>query len=159
MILLLLIAAILPHDGTLRDNVDQIEVNHFFADDGKYVFSQLLFRDWSDHTERFQLRAWRMARPVVHPMPEDPLAGEVSEVAGFNVQLRPAISPSVALPKEINGRYVCHWFDGGHERIVTAPICKETYTLFDPELEDRAYLPKEKRAELRRFKAEAKGRE
>lgn len=121
-ILLLFLISILPSPEPLRERCDRIEVNHFYDDDRRLVFDQLLFWDWSHDAGRFQLRAWRMVK-----------------------------SPG-AIPQYSHSRrcWQSNWYDGDLWRCVEAECVTETWTQYDPELTDREFLPKEHRRELRR---------
>ena len=43
--------------ATLRQRVDLIELNHFVDEDGREVFRQVIFYDWSKSHKRFHVRA------------------------------------------------------------------------------------------------------
>lgn len=45
MIFLLLFTTI-PFDVTVSETVDIVEVNHFYDDNGRHVFDQVIFYDW-----------------------------------------------------------------------------------------------------------------
>lgn len=150
----LLIAAsllsVVPHDTAVRESVDVVEVNNFFDQDGKYVFTQLIFRDWCEAADCHQIRAWRMVKPRQTPPIEQPFVDEISEVAKCDLRWRSFATHGPMLPRELDGKFVCHWLDGEVERVITARECRETYTVHDPEVSERESLPKEKRAELRK---------
>jgi len=119
--LILLLLAVLPLDSIARESCDKIEVNLFYDDQARLVFEQLLFYDWHDSAERFNLRGWRMVK-------------NQSQLPRLN---------------QFTNRYECHWMDGDIERIVTAPVVSYSQTQFDPELTEREFLAKERRRELR----------
>lgn len=130
-LILILIAAVLPHDTALRESCDRITVNSFYDDQARLVFDQLLFEDWDGDAGRFQLRAWRMVRWI---------GGD-----------KHSVPSAMVLPRfnHATGNYECRWMDGEVERVVRAPIVQRTQTQYDPELAEREFLPKEKRRELR----------
>lgn len=113
--------AISPREDVASERVDLIEVNHFYDDQGRLVFDQLLFYDWSHDDGRYQLRAWRMVKN--------------------NTQLPQRNWQS--------GGYVATWQDGDVLRKISAASTRESWTQYDPELTEREFLPKEKRRELR----------
>lgn len=113
-------AAAIPRDGVARESCDVIEVNAFYGDDGKLIFDQAIFWDWSDRDARYMVRAWRLIR---HPS---------------------------QLPQRDweHGGYVTSWHDGELLRHVRAKSIRETWLQYDPELVERNWLPRERRAEL-----------
>ena len=113
--------AISPREDVATERVDLIEVNHFYDDQGRLVFDQLLFYDWSHDDGRYQLRAWRMVKN--------------------NAQLPQRNWQS--------GGYGAIWQDGDVLRKISAPSIRESWTQYDPELTEREFLPKERRRELR----------
>lgn len=113
--------AISPREDVATERVDLIEVNHFYDDQGRLVFDQLLFYDWSHDDGRYQLRAWRMVKN--------------------NAQLPQRNWQS--------GGYSAIWQDGDVLRKISAPTTRESWTQYDPELTEREFLPKERRRELR----------
>jgi hypothetical protein len=131
-IALLTIAAINPQPGILRERVDLVEVSHFYDSENRLVFDQLLFWDWSHEAGRHQLIAWRMIKP--------------------NTSDKQSVGQPLMLPRysHAHGEWICEWLDGDVQRRVSATNARETWTQFDPELEDREWLPKEKRKELRK---------
>lgn len=121
MFLLLILAALLPTEDVVRERVDLIETNHFYDDQGRLVFDQLLFYEWSNEDARHQLLAWRM------------------------------VKNSNQIPEYSHGRKVwsATFKDGDVLRRIDAGYTRETITQYDPELSEREHLPKEKRRELR----------
>lgn len=117
-------ACILPRDGVARETVCLIEVNHFYDEQARLVFDQAIFYDWSHGDARYMVRAWRLVK-----------------------------NPN-QLPQRDweNGGYVALWQDGEVLRQVRAPAIRESWTMHDPELAEREYLPKERRKELRTVK-------
>lgn len=122
MMFALIIAALtlLPSDDVACDSVDLIEVNHYFDDEARHVFDQLIFRDWDARANRFQVRAWRLLK---HP----------SQWPTHNWSI---------------GRWEVIWHDGEVTRRVEAKAYRESWSQFDPEMRERDYLPKEKRRRL-----------
>lgn len=109
-----------PQEDVAIETVDLIEVNHFFDEEGRPVFDQCLFYDWSPEASRFMVRAWRLVR---HPS---------------------------QLPRRDWARdaHVAVWQDGPVLRKVRALSVRETFTKYDPELIEREFLPKERRRDL-----------
>lgn len=121
-----------PQPGILREHCDLIEVNSMYDDQSRLVFTQLLFYDWHSDAARFNLVAWRMVKPAHSD--------------------KQSVSQPLMLPRysHAHGEWICEWLDGDVWRRVSATNARETWTQFDPELEDREWLPKEKRKELRK---------
>lgn len=102
------------------DQVEVIEYNHFYDEQGRHVFDQLIFFDWSPHENRYQIRDWRLIKTV-------------SQAPYYD---------------SARGVYVATWHDGLTLRQVRAAGIRETWTQHDPELIERSVLPKEHRREL-----------
>ena len=113
-----------PREDVTTDRVDLIEINHFYDENGKHVFDQIIFYDWCNKDCRFHVRAWRLLK-------------KPTQVPSRNWQ---------------NGDYVAVWHDTGDvlRRVRGATIC-ETWTQYDPELHERQFRPKDKRRDLSRF--------
>jgi hypothetical protein len=80
----------------------------------------VIFYEWSPEAGRHQVRAWRLLK---------------------NASQRPRKDFA-------SGDYVAVWHDGDVLREVRSPATRETWTQYDPELVEREFLPKERRAEL-----------
>jgi len=66
--LLSVVIALLPHTPIVRDRCDLVEVNHFYDEEGRLVFDQVIFYDWCDSQCRYNVCAWRMLkRPAQWP--------------------------------------------------------------------------------------------
>lgn len=116
--------ALHPTQDVAEDEVDLIEVNHFYDEQGRLVFDQVIFYEWSPEQNRYHVRAWRLLK-----------------------------SPA-QLPRKNwkQGDFLAIWQDGDLLRKVRARNIHETWTQYDPELVEREFLPKEKRRELRKLK-------
>ena len=117
-----------PHEDVLDDHVDLIEVNHYYDEHGKLVFDQLIFYDWRAKDGRFQVRDWKM------------------------------IKKRTQLPRKNwrTGKFTVIWQEGDQLRKVRAVSVRETWTQQDPELLERDFLPKDRRPELARLRADKK---
>lgn len=114
-----------PTDDVAVDEVDLIEINHFHDEQGKPVFDQIIFYDWSAADSRYQVRAWRMLKTP-------------AQIPRKNWR---------------DGGYVAVWHDtqnGDVLRKVKSQSFRESWTQYDPELIEREFLPKEKRRDLKR---------
>lgn len=119
-LLLTVVISMVPVDSVVRDTVDLIEVNHVYDDRGRLVLQQVIFWDWHADRGRFHVVAWRMLR-------------ETGQIPRRDWQ---------------QDDYFCLWYDGDVLREVRAPSRSETWTQFDPELDDRQELPRSLRRKL-----------
>lgn len=111
---------ITPVDAVRYEPVDLIEVNHFYDEQGRLVFDQIIFYDWSPRASHYMVRAWRLVKSPAQLPQQDFRAGG----------------------------YTAVWHDGEVLRHVRAESKRETWTQYDPELVEREFLPKERRKEL-----------
>ena len=109
-----------PIEDVPRDRIDLIEVNHFHDDQGRLVFDQVIFYEWSPEKGRHQVQAWRLLKNSGQKPRRDYQTGE----------------------------YVASWLDGEMLREVRGRTMRESWTQYDPELVEREHLAKEKRKEL-----------
>lgn len=114
------LAAIVPIETVCRERCDVIETNDFRDENGRTVFVQQIFYEWSPCHERYMVRAWRLVKNG-QPMPE------------YDHDRR---------------CWSCTWLDGEIMRCVTATSYRQSFTQFDPELCEREILCKDKRREL-----------
>ncbi len=106
--------------ASLAERVDLIELNHFVDENGREVFQQLIFYDWSKQERRFHVRAWRLIK-----------GPEQLPVRRWNPTL-----------------YECVWHDGGVRKMVTASSMRETWSQEDPERANRRFLAEDRRIPL-----------
>lgn len=125
-ILVWLALAIVPGDATnstdpvAKQRVDLIELNHFIDQDGREVFRQVLFYDWSPRHRQYIIRAWRL-------------------VKNDSLIPRRRWSPS---------GFECVWHDDGVLRHVMSGSFRETWTQHDPERANRLIVAEEDRVPL-----------
>lgn len=100
-------------------SVDLIELNHYLDHEGREVFRQVIFYDWSPATAQYHVRHWRLVRS------DDELPQRV-----------------------VAGQYECRWTKDGQQRIVLAKRKRETTSHRDPEQTNRRLLPEDKRRPL-----------
>lgn len=120
MAIAMVLLSILPQTGIARDRADVVEVNWFYDDTGRLVFTQMVWWLWNRDLARSECMAWRLLR---HP------------------SQRPQLDWRT-------GEYVSAWQDGDLFRVVRSTAFRETWTQVDVELIDRDVLPKERRQEL-----------
>ena len=111
-----------PVEDVAVDRVDLIELNHFHDEQGKQVFDQIIFYDWSPTRGHYNVLAWRLLK---HPS-------------------------QLPVRDWSTGDYVTVWRDNAVLREVRAETMRESWTQYDPELIERSFLPKEQRRELRK---------
>ena len=56
----ILLLGIIPLDIPTTDKVDLVEHNHFYDENGREVFQQLIWWDWDKYNSRFVIRDWRL---------------------------------------------------------------------------------------------------
>ena len=100
-----------------------MEVNHFYDEQGRLVFDQVIFYDWSPEHSRHMVRAWRLVKnPTQLPERDWRDGGYLGGLAGRR-------NRSAAFRRA---------------------SMRESWTQYDPELVEREFLPKERRKELRK---------
>ena len=109
-----------PYEDLASDQVDLVEINHYYDENGRLVFDQIIFYDWSTGSNRYHVRDWRMLK-------------------------NPAQIPHRDWQK---GNYIAIWRDDGVLRKVVAKAARESWTQYDPEFIEREFLPKEMRRKL-----------
>ena len=98
--------------------VDLVEVNHYHDARGEHVFDQVIFYSWSAQRKRYDVREWRLAK-----------------------------SQSM-YPTWRRNRWLTRWHEDGVMREVVASSRRETWTAYDPELQERKQLEQEQRLPL-----------
>ena len=113
-----------PVQSPAVDEVDLVEINHFYDEQGRLVFDQVIFYEWSSDASRYQVRDWRLLK-------------KPSQIPLRNWRDR---------------NYEAIWHDFKNQdvlRKVRAKMVRETWTQYDPELVEREFLPDEKRRKLK----------
>lgn len=118
---ILALLSIVHRSVTVTDAVDLIERNHFYDDECRLVFEQVIFYDWSEKDGRYQVRAWRLIKDPSH----------------------------IPVRDYQTGGYRATWIDGDILRCIYSKSYQETFTQHDPELIERQFLEKERRKPLR----------
>lgn len=119
-LLALVLISLNPIELVARDTVDLVEVNSFYDDQGRLVFDQTIFYDWSPPHGRYMVRAWRLVKNP-HQIPDLDHA---------------------------SGKWRCLWNDGEVTRLVIAGQYRRTWEQFDPEHVERHYFPEKCRKGL-----------
>ena len=115
-----MILGVSPDAPTVQDQVDLIEVNHYYDSQGRLIFDQVIFYQWSQVDARFHVTAWRLLKS----------------------------SWQVPRKRWSDGNYTTTWRDGDVVRSVVGRNMRETWTQYDPELIERDFLPREYRRGL-----------
>ncbi|MCC9602790.1 hypothetical protein LOC67_19745 [Stieleria sp. JC731] len=105
---------------TTQATVDMVELNHFLDDNGREVFRQVVFYDWSSKNRQLEVRAWRL---VKHPS-------------------------QLPRPQHRGEGFVTRWQDKYVTREVVARTMRETFSQEDPERVNRNVLPENERRPL-----------
>lgn len=114
-----------PSAMMIEDRVDLVELNHFYDEQARKVFDQILFYDWNEAHSRYQVADWRLVKYQ-------------NQVPTYDWKRR---------------KYVAVWRDAKNRnqlRRTVSDLFRETTTQYDPELIDCTLLPKELRRELAR---------
>lgn len=140
-------------DQVLTDKVDVVEVNHFYDEQGRYVFDQVIYYDWNRYEGRYDVVDWRLIKNAREEL-------SVEEVRIKQVKLNknkfvPAYVPkwtgSDMIPtKQANGLYKAIWSDSYQIREIVCGKVYETWTQVDPEQTERSILHKDSRKTLQR---------
>src|SRR5262245_9729754 len=113
-----------PSPDVHQETVDLAEINHFHDDQGRPVFDQILFYEWSADQKRYQVRDWRLLKSTAQ----------------------------IPLPSARDGVSISVWNDFKARdtlREIRAKVVRETWTQYDPELVEREFLPESKRRKLK----------
>lgn len=108
--------SIVPVETVVRDHVDLVERNAFYDEEGKHVFTQLIW--WQNTPSGYRVREWRMVKDAEAMQPQQLASGEWQSL----------------------------WLDRGEVlRDVRATTYEESFTQYDRELKNRELLPQEQR--------------
>jgi hypothetical protein len=165
----ILLLLVVPRETVICEQVDLVEKNSFYDENGRLVFDQIIFYDWHERallTPTFitpnifqEAQAVTKAAGLGGQLPFDvletePKYGPRHQVIAWRLLKHPFQLP---LPDHKNGGFYTHWNDGADiEREVYAKSYRETFYQYDPELVEREFLPKEKRRELKVSKPRTK---
>jgi hypothetical protein len=128
---------IVPQSTVLRDSVDLAELNHFYDGQGRLVFDQLIWYDWSETDSDFRVVCWRLVK-VPEQLPIRDWGNGASAATWIDHETRDL----EYLP------YKALWSDSEILRQIYARSFRETWPQYDPELVAREKLPKETRRGL-----------
>lgn len=108
-----------PQTVIAKDHVDLVEVNHHYDEQGRLLFDQVIFYEWSPDQQRYNVRDWRLVK-----------------------------SPSQLPVRQSDGSFLAVWHDDRILRRVQARTKTESWTQYDPELVERQFLARNKRVNL-----------
>lgn len=165
MAALLLLVALSGDSHEIHDHFDMIEVNHFHNQYGAPVFVQLVLWDWYRTDARFHVQGWLMMHDAFDTSDAEHRREYQAELDRWlsqisNVSQRSHIRRHMAYKgKFVGGRlypvrdhgagyFRIRYYDAGVMRVITANLFRETYTTYDPEIDDRRYLPERARRGL-----------
>lgn len=141
----------------LTDRVDVVELNTMCnTNDGLVVFDQIIWWNWNVKECRYEVVDWRTLKGVRAQLDESVIAAWRADVASeLPVNRLPPcgawIGGGASPERQRDGTYVSDWHDeksNMHRRVI-ATIFKRSYTLHDPELVNREFLPQDKRLRLK----------
>ena len=112
-------------NDTAEEYVDLIELNHFYDNQGRHVYDQVIFYEKTPDTGRFQVRAWCLV-----------------EDRDFRNR-RPIKNMETKL-------YQVDWFDNDQRlhRIITSRLFRESWTQVDPERANKKIVEERSRIAL-----------
>lgn len=117
----LLLLSIAPDLPVSEERCGRLEYNHYYDGEGRLVFTQLIGWDWYEDEGCWHCCFFLMASQYAN--------------------IKPSRNPQ--------GGYAVTFYDHAGRLVrIEAASYAETWTQYDPELEDRAFLPKEHRREL-----------
>jgi len=146
-ILCLAVLSAIPREQCCRDVVDVIEVNHVLDGNGSLVFDQVIFWRWRPLESHYRVVGWRMLRnvreePPIKQMRAEPKCWKPPKWKGGHA--------TPIRRHDRGGWWLSQWRDEKDRvfREVAAPMYRETWTLHDPEVDDRKWLPDNRREGL-----------
>ncbi len=121
----LILTMIVGLSATLRERVDLIELNHFHDENGKAVYDQVIFYEWSASQAKYHVRAWCLVEP--------------KDV----VSKRP-------IWQESDQSWHVRWHDTNDfaDRHIASKLFRETWTQVDPERANKKILDERNRVAL-----------
>jgi len=123
MLLLLFVSdPIAARIGHWPESVDLIELNNKYSKDGKHTFTQVIFWERYPGNGKYHVRDWH-------------LVDERESLSGY--------------PVKRNDRWESWFVKEGKTHRVTSKLFKESFTQFDPEVEDKRKWPSGMRMPLK----------
>lgn len=123
--LLLCLALLSPSSNIATETVDLIELNHFHDCNGRHVYDQVIFYEWSEPLHEYHVRAWCL---IEDREPEN---------------RRPTRSYS-------DDSHSVRWFDRDQQlhRTIRSQHFRESWTQVDPERANKKLLDERDRKSL-----------
>jgi len=123
-LVLMTAVAFVPREAIVQQVVDVIEVNHFHDEQARPVFTQMIFWNWVSWQGEYRVVDWRM--------------------------LKKERASMLSHRWDRSGWWYLKWRDWKDHcwREVRAPMFRETWTQYDPEVHDRTWLEQSRRAGL-----------
>jgi len=120
--LAVIVLAVVPFQQPVTDRVELLEVNHFYDDHGRRLFTQLIGWTYNLDEQRQEVVFWRILKhPSMSPVRHD---------SGVSVL----------------------WWDGTTLRRIHAHARRESFTQHDPEMTHRRVLPQGDRRGLTKLR-------
>lgn len=107
----------------VHEHADLIEMNHKYHETGNHGFTQIIFWERHPGNGKYRVRDWF-------------LVDDREQLCG--------------IPMKRSGIYESHFIKEGYYYIVRSPLCRESWTMHDPEVKDADKHPKNLRRLLRR---------
>ena len=153
------------NENVAVDTFDMIEVNHHHNEWGVETWAQVILWDWHPAGSKFHCEKWIMMKDAHKKTDEgrknwEKLRRKIEQGLDTLERRKQWLnashymgdfsSDSKFYPRKnwTNGYYEIKYNDKKIRRIIRAKIFRETYTQYDPEVEDRKYHPADKRRGL-----------
>ena len=145
-----------PHSEVRKDRVGVLELNHFHDENGKYIFSQFIGWDVIPANERQQPDPWPLLGDLLPPIfgqtePRPAVVPDAIRQSQYRVSwwvLWPAVGKARPYRDFRSGDWVLVASHAGTLRTVRATSFIESWTQYDPELNDRSRHPAHNRVGL-----------
>lgn len=157
---------------TVKAHYDLVEYNNYYSQDtGDALLDQIIYYRWCNRKDMFIVEDWRIVptTPVEKPLEvfgdrlvNKTIEGKKRMVVEWHKidsqkkykDLLPTERGKSMIPQKKNGEYSAVWQDGDVKRKITTDSFRETWTTYDPELENRDVHPKDGRSLLPKKLAE-----
>ena len=147
---ILWVVFLLIPEYVIVDSTDRVEVNHVFSNEGRLVFDQIIWWNWSLDNDCYEVVDWRLLKDVRCEKENRRRVWEADHPKG-----PPYLAEwhsGHACPVKRQGVYVSEWRDEKHNvmRRVWAATSLETWSNYDREIVERDILPEAARKFLTR---------
>lgn len=140
--LISLLLSVLPTDETIVINVEKIELNHFYGDDGRHVLDQMIFWRAFGEEDRiaYHVVGWQLlsdCRKFDAKEKEKWDEQELKKKEELRLPYNPPFTGHIYLPNFKNGLYESRILD----YTIRARSYHDSHTQYDPEIYDKGLFP------------------